>query len=230
MNVPKKAAAGNGNGDGLARVARQGFKLELDATFDIAIYAGSVWVGLFAGSPDPLHITQVPLDRFESEDEARAWALETVEMFEQNWRDVMAFETARHFNNIGRFHLYEMGRTSYSSIDKLIAAQVKQLEKNLREWFHRPTGRGHRSKWSSKELADALLEILTERPALSWDALREELQTREPDKTPASGGALRVLAGRFDLKLRTLQKEAAKRKRKREREDAKREHVPRNAG
>jgi hypothetical protein len=212
-NHPTTTGAEVGEYGTLTRVMRRGFKLELEATFDVAIYNGAVWVGFFAGSSEPHEFIQVPLSLFESEEEATRWALETVELFTQNWRDAMAFEMARHFVNIGRWHLYQMGRAPYSSIDKLIAEQVKQTEKNLRQWLHRPTGRGHPSKWLASELRDMLLDILTEvNPALTWPGLREELKAREPDRTPKSGDALRVLAGRFELGLRELRRDATMRR------------------
>lgn len=206
-------------------------RLELAGRFEVVIYGGYVWVAFFAGGAEPLHTTQIRLDLFESEDEAAAWALETAEMFAQNWRDVMAFETARHFNNIGRFRLFEMGRGSLSTIEEVIAEQTKQLEKNLREWFRLPTGRGRRSKWrTGKELGDVLLDILTEKnPALTWAGLREELAGREPERAPASGAALRALADRFGLKLRALRKSAARRRRTRDLQAAKSRRAP-NAG
>ena len=188
-------------------------------------------MGIFAGGDEPLQYIQVPLQRFESEEEAARWAVETIELFKLNWRDVMGNEMARHFANLGRWHLYEMGRAPYSSIEKVIDAQVKQMEKNLREWFRLRVGRGNPSKWSAKELADVLLDILTEKnPALTWPGLREELNAREPERTPASGDALRVLAGRLNLKLRELRKTATRRRGARGRKAKKRAPARRNEG
>ena len=192
----------------LSRIVR----LELDGRFEVAIYGGYVWVAFFAGGDEPLHVTPVRLDLFESEDEARAWALETAEIFAQNWRDVMAFETARHFNNIGRFHLFEMGRGSLSSIEKVIAAQVKELEKNMREWFHLPVGRGRFSKWQGHELAASLITLLARHPAYGWDELAAALKVLDPGRAPKSGDALRQLARRHGLLLRALKRDAAKRR------------------
>lgn len=197
---------------GIAPVLRRDVKLELEGRFEVAMYGGWVFVVFFYGIPETAIETRVPLDRFESEDEARAWALETADGFAQNWGQMMGFETARHFNNIGRFTLYKMGRSPFTSLEEVIAAQVKQLERNLREWFHLPTGRGHPSKWKAHELAAALVEMLAAHPAYTWNELSEELKRADPERAPASGEALRQLARRFGLGLRPLKRDAAKRR------------------
>jgi hypothetical protein len=230
-NDPTTTGAEVGAHGTLTRGPRQGFKFELEVSFDVGIYAGSVWVGIFTGGAEPVQLIQVPLSRFESEVEAHIWAAETIALFEQNWRDTMGFEAARHFGNIGRWHLYAMGRAPYASIEDVIDAQVKQLEKSLREWFRLKVVRGHPSKWSPKQLADALLGILAAHPReLTWDELREELKTREPGRTPKTGNALRVLAGGFGLKLRELRRDAAKRRSPPPRRAKKSARARRNAG
>jgi hypothetical protein len=202
-------------------------KLELDGRFEVAIFGGWLWIVFFYGVPEESVETRIPLSRFKSEEEAVEWVQTTAESFKQNWGRAMGFETARHFNNIGRYVLYQMGRSPYTSLEEVIAEQVKQMEKTTREWFHLRVGRGNPSKWQSRELGDALLDILTKtkRP-LKWDEVREELARREPDRTPDTGDALRVLAGRHGLKLRALRKDAAKLRR--EREEAKRQAQTRN--
>lgn len=206
-------AAATGEHGTLTRVARTGFKLELEATFDVVIYADSVWVGFFAGSDEPHEMIQVPLALFESEEQAEQWGLETVEMFKQNWHPAMAFEMARHFNNIGRYHLYEMGRSPYSSIERVITEQVRQTEKNLRQWLHaRPTKRGNFSKWNDRELYAYLVSLLTRHPGYTWKELHAALKESNPDRAPKSPDALRQLARRNGLALRNLKKGVTKRR------------------
>jgi hypothetical protein len=210
---PTTTGAEVGEHGTLTPVSRTGFRLELEATFDVVVYNGFVWVGFFAGGEEPHQMLQLPLDLFESEEQARQWGWETVELFKLNWRDAMAFEMARHFSNLGRWHLYQMGRAPYSSIEKVIAEEVKQLEKNLRQWFHaRPTTRGNFSKWKGEQLVVSLLTLLMRHPAHTWDELNDALKEYDPARAPKTGDALRQLARRHGLTLRKLKRHAAARK------------------
>ena len=197
---------------GMIPVLRREVKLELDARFEVAIYGGRIWMIFFYGIPETAAELSVPLSRFESEDQATEWALETAGMFERGWGGVMGFETARHLHNIGQYNLHLMGRPGSLTLESIIAHQVKQLEKSMREWFELPAGRGKFSKWKGHELAAALITLLSRHPDYTWKELSAALKELDPARAPKTDDALRQLARRHGLGLRALKRDAAKRR------------------
>jgi hypothetical protein len=136
--------------------------------------------------------------------EARAEYVEKVKrLFHHGVAFAMTQEAGLHLVDVGNFYLNALGIDSIS--------KKEMVEVHLNETRRRIGGlalktKGKPSKWTRIELERAVLKALStikvENPTLGH--INRALKKRYPKKAPASGAALGVMLGRFDIKWREM--------------------------
>jgi Arc/MetJ-type ribon-helix-helix transcriptional regulator len=150
---------------------------------------------------------QFPPEDFKSAEHFTKWAEAVRDAFTKKIEQTVREELRLHFHDVASLCLDRL-RIERIDSKEIIANHIEQTKARVRKNVG-ARGRGQPSKWTKRELSQAVRAALAAFPKMerTQENAAKRLRDMEPykEKAPPTGGALRILLKRHELKWEEVQ-------------------------